>query len=223
MRKFFYIISCSFALLACYEGSINKTGKSEGISSQMDSQSEIKHPDTVYQITNTALDSINVVALKEDYSKGAIQLYNQDGTIWKTFEVTDDFSDNSIVPSAIKPEDRIMVFIVVGRKNNLYSIIVNEDKNIVKYIKPNNPYFNYETWQQHIIKAFSVDFSPTTNPIKAEPSNTEKTLPFDKEQFYHPVEVKGDWLKVKDDDDREGWIKWRNAKGELLVQIYYEA
>ena len=225
MRKGIYILGCVVALLACHQGSKSKKQLSKDNNAgnyQRNTQERIKDTNTVQQVSNATLDSINVVSLKEDYSKGAIQLYNHDGSIWKTFEVADNFSDNEIASYAVKPENRIMVFRVVGRKNNFYLIVVNEEKNIIKCIKPKSPYFNYETWQQHIVKAFSVDFLPKKNPLKEMPYTTAKTLPFDKEQFYHPKEIIGNWLKVKDDDNKEGWIKWRNEDGELSITIYYE-
>lgn len=225
MRKNIYILGSFVSLFACHDGDKGKdqVNKTINVSAYQKSSVDKKDTSSVEYEPNDRLDSINVVALKEDYSKGPIMFYNIDDTPWKTIEITDDFSDSAIAPYALKPEDRILVFRVIGRKNNAYSIVVNEERNIIKYLKPNIAYFNYETWQQHIIKAFSVDFSPRKNHLKAAPLDTARSLPFDKEQFYHPVEIRGDWLKVKDDNNNVGWIKWRNRKGELLIQIFYEA
>ena len=168
------------------------------------------------------LDSIDVIALKEDYQNGLLQIYNEDKTIWKSFEVSDNFSDNSIMPLAQKAENKVLVFRCIGIKNNFYSVIVNEDKNIVKYIKPNVPYFNYEKWQAHIVKVFSIDFDYRKNPLKEKPLINSKILSFSKDQLYHPIEIKGEWLKVKDDDDKESWIRWQE-KGLLIINLYYDA
>jgi hypothetical protein len=181
----------------------------------------IVYKDTAKRALQT-LDTINVIALKENYQKGILQIYNEDGSIWKAFELNDNFSDNVIMPLAQKAENRVLVFRCIGRKDNFYSVIVNEEKNVVKYIKPHSPYFNYETWQQHIVKAFSVDFDNSKNPLKEKPLNSSRSLYFNKEHFYHPVEIKGEWLKVKDDDDKQGWIRWHNEKG-LLINLYYDA
>ena len=211
MRK--YILFCFFSFLACKEGIPKRKSLELSIDSAKNNQ----------ESTIGKLDSIDIIALREDYDTGAIFLYNKDGTVWKKIEVEDNFSDSSISPFALKPEDRIMVFKVVKKTQDYYAILVNEEKNIIKYIKPNNSYFIYETWQQHILKAFSVEFSPKTNPLRIKQFDNSKPLLFDKEQFYHPVQINGDWLKVKDDNDKVGWVKWRNKKGEIIIQIYYEA
>jgi hypothetical protein len=173
-------------------------------------------------IQSKKLDSINVISLKDDYSKGLIRLYNQDASLWKSFKMDDNFSDDQINPMAMEGESNILVFRVVGRSDNFYSVIVNEDNGLIKLIEPNNKFFAYETWQDHIVNAFSVEFLPKTNPLRENPSENSRTLLFEEEQFYHPMEIKGDWLRVRDEQDKEGWIKWRNEKGELLVEIFYE-
>jgi len=218
-QKFIISFVTVFSILGC-QGSIKEQEvPSEGAKK---TAVEISHTDTVQQ-SHQSIDSINVIALKEDYQKGLLQVYNEDGTIWKSFEITDNFSDDDIMPFAQKAENRVLVFRCIGRKNNYYAVVVNEDNSIIKYIKPNNPHFTYETWEQQILKVFSVDFDPKSNPLKVEPSTGAKSLLFDEEQFYHPSEIKGEWLKVKDDDDKEGWIKWRNAKGKLIINLYYDA
>jgi hypothetical protein len=185
-------------------------------------QEKSKQSDTSQKIKIVKLYSFDVVALKDDYTKGKIELLNADGTIWKQFQFSDHFSDNDIQPFALKPENSLMVFKVIGRQNGLYAITVNENKNTIKYIKPNLNAFNYETWQTHIVKAFSVEFDETKNPQKSEPSENAKSL-LNKSEFFHPVLIKGDWLKIKDDNGNESWIRWRDSFGNLLINFYYDA
>ena len=28
---------------------------------------------------------------------------------------------------------------------------------------------------------------------------------------------------IKDDDEKTGWIKWKNNKGQLILTLYYDA
>jgi hypothetical protein len=188
-----------------------------------DSRNGNENNPNIKENTTDKLDSINVVSLKEDYSNGIIDIYNSNGQIWKSFELTDSFMSKQIIPYALKAEDRILVFRCVGRKDGIYAIIVDENKKIIKYIKDKIPYFTYDKWQTHIFKVFSVDFDNKINPLKKEPLMNSVILPRDEEQFYHPVEIKGNWLKVKDDDEKSGWIKWVDDKGQLLITLYYEA
>ncbi|WP_259017205.1 hypothetical protein [Emticicia fluvialis] len=169
------------------------------------------------------LDSINVVSLSENYPEELIELYNADGSIWKSFKFDDDFADKDLRPFSIKTENSVLVFRCVGRKGEYYEVVVNENKKDVKYIKADVKYFNYETWQEHIVKLFSVDFDQKTNPIRKEPKKNTGIIPYDAEQFYHPIEIRGNWLKISDDKDKTGWIQWMDDKDNLLLQFYYEA
>lgn len=166
---------------------------------------------------------IGVVALKEGYKNGKLQMYNADKTVWKSFAFTDDFTDKSIAPFSMKPESRILVFRCVGKTNDMYAVVVNEDKGITKYIKQSDINFSFKTWPQHIVQVFSVDFDYKTNPIKTSPSEAAASIEYDKEEFYHPLKVEGEWLKIEDDNGKSGWIKWRDKNENLIITLYYEA
>ncbi len=199
------------AFISCQSAPNDKQRLSNGVDSIQRSSNE-----------QNIIKNIDVISLKDDYIKGSIHIYNEDGTVWKSFEFLDTFSDSEIAPFALKSDNKILIFRVVGVNKGHYSIVVNENKRLVKYFKPGNQYFLYETWQQSILKAFSVDFDSEKNPLKTEPTSKAIELPF-KDQFYYPVSIKGDWLEVKDEDDKISWIKWRDEKGSLLVGIYYDA
>jgi SH3-like domain-containing protein len=36
------------------------------------------------------------------------------------------------------------------------------------------------------------------------------------------MKIEGDWLLIQK-NDIQGWIKWRDEKGNLLIEIFYEA
>ena len=169
------------------------------------------------------LDSINVVALSENYILESIELYNADGSLWKSFKFDDDFVDKDLKPFSIKSESLNLVFRCLGRKGEYYEVVVNEDKNDIKYIKAGIKYFNYQTWKEHIVKLFAVDFDEKTNPIRKEPKENAAIISYDGVEFYHPIEIKGNWLKISDDNDKIGWIQWIDKKDNLLLQFYYEA
>jgi hypothetical protein len=168
-------------------------------------------------------ESIGSVCLREGYNGSKIILYNEDGSVWKSFIMTDNFEDKSIAPFALKSDDRLLVFQMYDSSDLFYVVKVDEKKNLFKFIKKADKNFIYEPWEKHILKVFSVDFDYKLNPPKEEPFDNSKTKPYDKEQFYHPVKVKDEWLMIKDDDDKESWIKWKDNKGTLVVTLYYSA
>jgi hypothetical protein len=175
------------------------------------------------KIQEKQLPKIDVISMKSGYSEGKIIIYNSDGSKWKEFEFTDNFSDSSISPFAEKPENSLLVFRVVGEKDGMYAIKVNEKLDEIKYMKPNETFFEYQTWQQNILKAFSIEFNEAVNPLKLNPDSKSTTIPYDDEQFYHPVSIQGDWLKVKDGNNTIGWLRWRDEKGMLVIEIVYDA
>jgi hypothetical protein len=167
--------------------------------------------------------SIGVFSLREGYRDTKIILYNQDGSIWKLFVVTDNFKDNKIKPFALKADDRLLVFQAFDSTDSFNKVKVDENKNLYKFIKKSDKTFVFESWEKHILKVFSVDFDYKTNPPKEEPSDNSKDKTYNREQFYHPIKVKDEWLMIKDDDDNESWIKWKDKTGDLILLLYYSA
>jgi hypothetical protein len=127
-------------------------------------------------------------------------------------------------PLLFKSEDGILVFDCISENNDFYAVIVSKGNNIVKFIKKSDSNFLFQTWQQRILSMFSVDFDNKKNPLRESPSAVSKKLHYSHNDFYHPVKINGNWLKVKSNDtNRTGWIKWRNDQGKVLIGLYDEA
>lgn len=164
------------------------------------------------------------VVLKNTYQqKNFLRIYNEDHSIWKSFQMTDTFYDKDIIPYSMKPENTLLVFRFLGKENGFYKVLVNEDKNTVKYIKESDINFDYQTVDQHIITVFAVDFNEKENPLKKEPDDKSQSIPLDKDSFYYPVKTKGNWLMVQDDHQQSFWVKWCDEKGHLILELYYDA
>lgn len=214
-----------FTLISCKDLNGNNekfTVKKDSFFTKKDSKDVIETKNNKEQ-TLKQKNSIGVLSLKEGYNDAKIILYNRDGTIWKSFIITDSFEDNQIIPFALKSDDRLLVFQVFDVTDLFYLVKVDERKNLFKFIKKSDNSFVYELWEKHILKVFSVDFDYKLNPQRQEPDNDSKKCSYDKEQFYHPIKVKNEWLMIKDDDDNESWIKWKNNTGSLLITLYYSA
>ncbi|MDB5125300.1 MAG: hypothetical protein JWP94_3429 [Mucilaginibacter sp.] len=167
-----------------------------------------------------------VVVLKESYQDKLVvlRMYNKNGSVWLSFKFTDDFNSKLLNPLSLKTDDGILVFKCVGEDKNFYAVVVSQDKNLIKFIKKSDSNFLFQTWQKRILSVFSVDFDGKKNPLRERPSIGSKQLHYRNNDFYHPVSINGDWLKVKSNETNQtGWIKWRDSKGQMLIDLIDEA
>lgn len=221
--SFFTGASALIFIFACQSSSNQRTN-----SSQVHDTFLAKHNvDSIKGTSDTSESPENnvdgVVVLREDYPKGMLKIYNADGSVWKSFQITDGFQNENLSPLALKPENSLLVFRCIGKKDGMYAVVVDENKSIIKYISQSETSFNYESWEKHILKVFSIDFDYKKNPIRQNPSEKSTILLYNKEEFYHPVKVQKEWLMIKDDNEKKGWIKWKDAKGDLIITLYYDA
>jgi len=169
--------------------------------------------------------------------KDFIRFYNDDGTLWYEFTFYYDDSDGkfeyeneNFAPFAFHPDYFLLALRLAGEDKNHYEVIVNEDTGLKKLVKKDDPALKFETWEQHIVKAFAVKFDPKENPLRESPDAKSKNIDLPKDVFFHPVEVKGEWLKVRWDKSEQppkkvvefGWVRWRNNT-QLLVGLSYFA
>ena len=164
-----------------------------------------------------------VLVLKPGYEDAPISIYNQDGRRWRRFSFTDEFHDDSLRPYAIKPESIVLVLRGVRMSDDRYAVIVNEKRQLQKFVKRGDTNFVFQPWAEHILTLFAVGFNPSANPIRQGPSEGSGTITFQKKMFYHPVKCQGQWLMIKDDKGKTGWIHWKDEKGELIITPFYEA
>lgn len=170
-------------------------------------------------------DSYGLLVLRNNYNKkNLINIYNRNNSIWKSFKFDDFFSDNEIDPYAIKSENNLLVFRVLKKEKGLYGIVVKEDnENLLKFIKTTDPNFKYQTLAEHILTVVFIDFDDQTNPLHEEPSDESKQLFFNKDEDYYPIKIKDDWLMIKDSNNKNYWIKWRDQNGKLIIELLYDA
>lgn len=171
----------------------------------------------------TKVTAVDFVRLKVD-TIPQLRFLNKDGSTWKTVVYDDYFSDSSIVPYAMKPENWLLIFHCLGQENGMYKVVVHEDKHIIKYISCKDSHFITETQQENIINACCVGFDEKSNPMREKPSIQAKQVPIgpDTDALNATVKIEGDWLLIQR-DTTQGWIKWRDEKGTLLIDIFYDA
>ena len=169
-------------------------------------------------------DENGFITLKNSYDhKVPIVLYNSNHSKWKSFIFNDKFNNSDVIPYAIKPENTLLVFKYLGKENGFYTVLVNEDKKIIKYIKQTDPNFKYQSIEEHILTVFSVEFNEKENPLRLEPDIKSQSQPLNKNSFYYPVKIKGNWLMIEDDNDKKFWIKWCDEERNLILNLYYDA
>jgi hypothetical protein len=170
-------------------------------------------------------DNYGLLVLKDSYNKkNLIKIYNRDNSIWKSFKFDDFFSDIEIMPYAIKPENNLLVFKTLKKEKGFYDIVVNEsDENLIKFIKISDSNFEYQTLAEHILTVVFVNFDDKTNPLYEEPNIQSKQLLFNQDEDYYPIKIKDDWLMIEDSNNKNYWIRWRDSKGRLIIELLYDA
>ncbi len=164
------------------------------------------------------------------------------------YDMDHDSEKINICAKFFKPDYGIMHFVCVDSSKKAYQILINHDK--IKYL-PKTKAYVFKSWNEYITESYGVrrlsigeKDSPVAHlqPLRTVPLNTSDTLaiPAGYEMFC-PIEVKGDWLKVKydcfynDEDNKHegepcynyidqcktpvtGWLRWKK-KNKLLIDI----
>jgi len=182
-------------------------------------------------------DSKGAIVLSEhDDKNDIIRIYNEDNSLWYefsfyyeqigdgTFREHEDFA-----PFAFHPDYFLLALRLVGEDKNRYEVIVNEDTGLKKFVKKSDRSLKFQTWVEHIKGVFSVKFNQVENPLRESPAGRVKHAELPEDVFFHPVQVKGEWLKVRWDGSQQakkdagsGWVKWRDDS-QLLVELFYFA
>jgi hypothetical protein len=197
---------------------------------------------SVQQEFDTIGNTIGLIVLNEqNYGKeDFVHFYNEDGSLWYKFTFYYDDSDGKFEyangdfrPFAFHKDYFVLALKCVGKENGRYEVIVNETTGLRKYVKADDPVLRLETWEEHILNVFAVTFNQVDNPLLDAPSGqVKKVVLSNAEPFFHPIEIKGKWLKVKWKTSEEtkrkepnhdsGWIRWKEGES-LLVELFYFA
>ena len=176
-----------------------------------------------------------LIVLSDRYGKNDfIRFYNDDGSLWYEFtyyyavgggkfEANDDF-----LPFAFHPDYFSLALKCTGEDSNRYQVIVNEETGLKKFVKKDDAALRFQSWEDHIKGAFAVKFDHVENPLRESPEGKVKNADLPEDATFHPVQVNGDWLKVRWDSSKKsgsaqvGWIKWKENE-KLLIELYYFA
>ena len=184
---------------------------------------------------DTTANSIGLIVLSERYGrKDFVHIYNGDGSPWYSFSFyyddrdgKFDYANEGFRPFAFHPDYFLLALKCVKREGGRYEVVVNEETGLRKYVRADDPTLRFETWESHILRVFSITLDLKENPVRNAPHGRVTKAPT-RDGPFHPVEVKGEWLKIKwgpADGGRtagSGWIRWKRGE-RLLVELFYFA
>ncbi len=199
-----------------------------GGSIQESSQDERVHE---YQIR----DAMGVVVLTDGYDKDDfVRIYNEDGSLWYKFTFYDNEAfrrtNDAFKPFAFHQDYFVLALKCIGKREGRFEVIVNEETRMKKYVRVDDPVLKLQTWEEHILQVFAVDFNRKDNPVLETSGGQMKSIDFPKGVTFHPVEVRGEWLKIrwngteqtgdKNISNNFGWIKWKKD-GAISIELFY--
>lgn len=182
--------------------------------------------------------TIGVVSLDPSgYKKNSqLRFFNKDGSLWYLYSFAGDTGVPSIARADFKPfafhaDYFLLVMKCVKRHVNGWEVIVNEATGLTKFVRVEDRNLKFETWGDHILKLFAVEFDQSVNPVRTLPSGRGNAVGLADKMIFRPVQIRGNWLKIRVESPdngkgragvRTGWIKWRDVK-DLLIEPFYFA
>lgn len=220
----------SFLLLAMFVSCQSKPNQTE---KQLPEIPETKQESTNQVSANDTINgAIGVVVVNDNITdRDTIRLFDKTGSLWYKFSFFYD-EDNGrfnhpneeFSPLSFHPDYFLLVLSVTNKLSDRYEVMVNEKTGKRKYLII-DAFLTFQTWEEHILDAFSVGFDVKTNSLRKDPLDGSDTLHFDRNEFYHPTQIKGEWLQVKWGSEGNwsyGWVKWEE-NGRLIIELNYFA
>jgi hypothetical protein len=219
--------ACSNEIVNVRVPSATRTGENRN-----ETQLDVNH------VANTSIKNTKgLLVLSDRYSKDEfIRFYNDDGSLWYEFTFYYDDKDGkfeyenaNFAPFAFHRDYFLLALKCTSEDKNRYEVIVNEETGLRKFVKKDDPTLKFQSWEDHVKGAFAVKFNQRENPLRGFPKDKVNSIGLPNDVTLHPVEVNGDWLKVRWDglpDPKKaagsGWVKWRDDN-QILVELFYFA
>lgn len=221
-----------FLLISCVDYRSKQTTATNSLAAQPAVQ---RSPGAAaFNITSTK----GVVVLNKFEKGDWVRFYNDEGSVWYEFSFFYDDSDgkfdfpnNDFRPFAFHQDHFLLVLKCTETTDGLLQVVVNEETGRKKYVKANDPVLKLETWEEFIVKVFSVQFDKNVNPILESPDGPVKSNVIPSDANFRPIKTDGEWLKIRWDaadktakptPDSSGSIRWKKA-GVLQVGFSYFA
>lgn len=130
----------------------------------------------------------------------------------------------SINVESFNPEYGLFILRCYGSTNDFYKVEINDEIGLI------NKYTFEDLIEFKDLERYVMETSPIPtqhNPVRINPNeDSDSVVDFERWTFI-PVEISGDWLKVRDNKDCYkgvspsekdifGWIRWRKDKNFIL-------
>src|SRR5690606_12554126 len=126
------------------------------------------------------------------------------------------------------PEYGLFILDCKGSNDGYYQVVVNDIDCYIR-ISGNESLLKFKTPEEYIMESYPYLYKNSKTPLRKEPVDNSEIIKGYDNYLYVPVEIKGDWLKVRDDKDCYigeepsskdiiGWVRWRK-NGEILIEV----
>lgn len=124
------------------------------------------------------------------------------------------FNPESVKPIFFKPDYNIF-YLTCSEIQKGYITLNNGKK---KYLKLDD--FSFIKWEDFLKSVQGINNSNwKSNPIKKDPSTSSQNIEIDIDSDFIVDKVQGDWIQIKNGENKKGWIKWK-FNNDLLIEIY---
>lgn len=166
---------------------------------------------------------------------------------YASWDMYEDAARINICSKFFKPDYGIMHFVCLSKSQKAYKVLINASD--IKYF-PKTKSYDFKTWDEYILQSYGIrrltsstgDIS-AISPLRIAPRDNTDTLAIPPGyEMFCPIEIEGDWVKVKYDcfynDENSlhegepcydfidqcknpltGWLRWRQAN-KLLIDIF---
>lgn len=228
LKLTFYVFLILFQLSCKKEETANELEENVAKTDTISNKSKVVDS-SMQEISEKAIiyDTIEEFILKADNSFLKLSqpeywipffILNEDGTIWKKIALHDTYHDNEFEPYSLIPEYNRVKLRIVGKVNDMYKVIVNEEKMTYKFVKVSDKNFIFQDMDHFIIDTAFIEFDPETNLLYSKADTLSTKVKYDSEANYIPIEVKKEWMKLQNiENNKYGWIRWKNTSNEVIV------
>jgi hypothetical protein len=139
--------------------------------------------------------------------------------------------DEPISPRYFSPSQEYfgLVFDCIDSTEEYYKVLLDKKSNTIGYIKKEENAFSFEPIES-FVKGYiglGFDINRLKNPVRKEPNEGSEIIDdpnIKKHNFWSmamsKTEMKGDWIKVKLDNEKYGWVRWRKGN-KFLIKMYF--
>lgn len=146
----------------------------------------------------------------------------------KNFEIINQeyLYRDSIQVESFDPDYSLFILESISEKNGFYEVKINDEIHFIDS-KKYKDLLSFKTQKQYVLDSYP--HPDKINPLRVSPNENAEIVEDFTNHLYLSVEIKGDWLKVKDDKecyigpypsktDIIGWVRWRKD-GKIILDI----